>query len=82
MTFLLTVLSLEDGTARSSDEGRPSEDCVTNPLYSFRYNGSAPAVYSNKLSEQVALSFLCTLVLHQPWNIVLFVIACVRVELG
>ena len=82
MILLLTVLYLEDGTARSSGEGRPSGNCVTNPLYSFRYNGSAPAVYNNKLSEQVALSFLCTLVLHQSWNMVLFVTACVRVELG
>ena len=82
MKFLLTVLSLEDRTASSSDEGRPSGDCVTNPLYSFRYNGSAPAVYNNKLSEHVALSFLCTFVFHQSWNIVLFVTACVRVELG
>ena len=82
MTFMLTVLSLEDGAARSYGEERPSQDCVTNPLYSFRYNGSAPAVYNNKLSEQVALSFLCTLVLHQSWNIVLFVTACVSVEFG
>ena len=55
---------------------------VTNPLYSFRYNGSAPAVYSSKLSEQVALSFFCTLVLHQSWKMVLFSTACVSVEAG
>lgn len=42
-----------------------SGECVTNPLYSFRYNGSAPAVYSSKLSEQVALLFLCTFSFHQ-----------------
>lgn len=54
----------------------------TNPLYSFRYKGSAPAVYSSKLSEQVVVSFLCTFELHQSWKMVLFVTACVSVEVG
>jgi len=75
--FRWTVLNVEQ-----SAKPRTIRNIHNYPLYSFRYSGSAPAVYSSKQSEQVALSFCCTCVLHHSWKIVLFVIASARVELG
>ena len=52
------------------------------PLYPLRYNGSAPAVYITRLSEQVALSLRWMFSPYQVWKVVLLATASVRVEAG
>ena len=52
------------------------------PLYSFRYSGSAPAVYSTRLSEHVSQSLRCTFSLYHVWKIVLLAMASVSAAGG
>lgn len=55
---------------------------AAHPLYSFRYSGSAPAVYNSKLSEQVVVSLAWTSVAHHSWKTVLLLTASVNAEAG